>query len=56
MQESDHPYARITKAEKVVMHVNKFVHPVEKIPKAIKKEDIQKWEDGYKLPEQKRIS
>ena len=41
---------------KVLMHVNKFVHPVEKIPKVVEPEDIARWQDEYDKPEHARIA
>lgn len=37
------------------MHVNKFVHPVEKLPKALDPEDIARWQEEYTKPEHRRV-
>jgi hypothetical protein len=40
----------------VVMHVNKFVHPCEKIPNVIKAAELKEFSEEYRLDENKDIA
>lgn len=37
------------------MQVNKYVHPCERIPSAIKQEDMEKFEADYEIDTNERI-
>lgn len=45
----------MTKAEKVVMQVNRYVHPCEKIPDFLKAEDLETFAIDYSTRENERI-
>ena len=46
---------QVANPEKVLMQVNKYVHPCERLPGMIKPHDIEKFEADYELDSNERI-
>ena len=45
----------VAKPEKVLMHVNKYVHPCERIPDFIEAEDLKMFAQDYTKKKNERI-
>ena len=45
----------LTKPQKVLMQINKYVHPCERLPQFVKKEDLEAFAEDYSKKENERI-